>query len=52
MLTRQYTAQRPLWPTRGDLADDLVDRIERALAAARAANLSAVRLEVSRSEYE
>jgi hypothetical protein len=32
--------------------DDVVDRIERAYAAARAANLTVLRLEVSRPEYD
>ena len=32
-------------------ADELMDRIERAYAAARAANLTIIRLELSRPEY-
>jgi hypothetical protein len=32
-------------------ADDLIDRIERAYVAARTANLTIIRLEVSHGEY-
>jgi hypothetical protein len=32
--------------------EDVVDRIERAYTAARAANLTVIRLEVSRLEYD